>query len=177
MPILVRSVVRCACPDVFERSPPYVATSTVAVGRNVQDIVALISGFREDHGFSAQFQITQPNGNRQDVHLSSGIVDEVFAFNRMAGCLENPGKAGAERGSAAVSDMQGSGRIGGDVFDQDALFAAGRPGSVIRSLAQDLIDDLRLGFRPQLEVDESRACHLRGQQVRVLRQVLDDLLG
>ena len=58
------------------------------------------------------------------IDLRAGVVDVVFARDRMAGRREQVGDGVADDGAAAMADMHRPGRVGGDVLDVDLLAAA-----------------------------------------------------
>ena len=80
-------------------------------------VIAAVAVVREAHADAAQFQITHPDADRQDVHLPAGIVDVVLALHAVAGGLLDVGQAGAIGRATAVAHMQRAVRVGRNEFD------------------------------------------------------------
>ena len=142
------------------------AVERVDLPRHVAHVIALIGVGRKEDADAAQFQVAQPGGQRQDVHLPAGIVDVILAGDTIAGGIENIREARAERCAAPVADMQRAGGIRRNELEQHALPLAVVAASERAAGIQHLADDLLFRARPQHQIDESRACDLRPQHVR-----------
>ena len=90
----------------------------------------------------------------------------------MALRLEERGDCIAERGLAAVADMQGAGRVGGDEFHLHRLAAARARPAVARPLLQHARDDAEARAGLEAEVDEARA-----GDFRTLERIAGDRCG
>ena len=112
--------------------------------RNVADVLA------------QRFAIAQEYRAREHVHLAARVVDVVFARHIEAGEHQEIGEHVAEHRAAAMADVHGAGRVGGDVLDVDRLaFADGRPsigGARIEDGAHQAVPHLGL----QREIEEAR---------------------
>ncbi|EXI74510.1 MAG: hypothetical protein AW07_01741 [Candidatus Accumulibacter sp. SK-11] len=128
--------------------------------RHVAHVFALIGIWREGNGRarrSAKFQVAQPGRQRQDVHLPAGVVDVVLAGDAPAGESEQLGETVAVGSATTVSDMQRTGRVGGNELDESFPAATARRTAEARSLLQDAAQHLATGSRRQVEVDEACA--------------------
>ena len=79
---------------------------------------------RERQVDAVQFQITQPGGYGQDIHLPSGVVDVVLAGHVPAGEGEQAGERSPVGGAAPVADVKRPGGVGGNELDLDLPAAA-----------------------------------------------------
>src|SRR5439155_9609616 len=94
------------------------------------------------------------------VHLATGVVEVVLALDVVAGRLQDIRQSVTQRGVASVPDVQGSGWVGGDEFDLDAL--SGALGSVAEPIPLHEDVDECVVEPPGLEVqvDETGASDL-----------------
>ena len=127
------------------------------LARHFADVVTLIGIRRERNHLAQQFKVTQPAGERQNVHLASGVVDVVFARHVPAGKRQQARQARAVGGAAAMTDVQGAGRIGRDEFDLHFLLLTERRFAEIDALREDGPYHFQLGGGEQMEIDESCA--------------------
>jgi hypothetical protein len=114
-----------------------VAMQALDLRRHVAHVLALVTVGRKGNGDAVQFQIAQPGGQRQDVHLPAGVVDIVFALDLESRRCQHAGQAHAEGGAAPVADVQRPGRIGGNEFHLDFLALAQGAAAKCVTLLQD----------------------------------------
>ncbi len=126
------------------------------VGRDVGDVVAVV-------GRLGPLRVARPVAAQARLHrrcqgrdLHPGIVVIELAHDAAALRLEQLAQRIAERRLAAVADVQRTGRIGRDEFDQHRLVDLRLQAEAL-ALAQDLADHRLLGRRLQVQVDEAGA--------------------
>jgi hypothetical protein len=138
-------------------SPQAVAFLRAQAARDVDDVVALVAVVGKAHVDAAQFEVAQPHRHREDVHLAPGIVDVVLALHGMAGGFEQVRHAGAERGAAAVPDMQRAIGVGRDELDLYRLARLGRGVPVTLAVFEHAPQRAQAAGLVQMEIDEARA--------------------
>jgi hypothetical protein len=107
---------------------------------------------------------------RQGGDLDAGVVVVELAGDLVALGFEQRGHGIAQRGLAAVADVQRAGRVGRDEFDDHMMAGAGIAAAVGLALLQDGARHRLLGGVGQAQVDEARTRDLgRGDQALGLR--------
>src|SRR5262249_42036246 len=112
-------------------------------------------------------------------NLIARIVDVVFPLHVVAALLEQPRQRITVRTPPAISDVNRTGRIGGDELDEHTLARAHIvPRILVNALREDLRENLVQEGRIQLEVDETPAGDVhRSHSLRQVRlEVFDELL-
>jgi hypothetical protein len=116
-------------------------------------IVALIRVLGKRHRQPVQLEVSQPGGQRQDVHLPARIVHVVFALDEESRGIQQVGQARAERGAAAVADVQWAGRVGRDELDLNPLATPIGNASIGVRVGENVADDALLGGGREEQVD------------------------
>jgi len=133
------------------------AVRAVQAGADVPDVIAPVAVARKRNLFAAQLQVAQVDTGGEDIHLPPGVINVVFAVYPVAHGLKQIGYRGTVRCTAAVADVQRTGRIGGDEFDLHQFALAEVAAPVALALLQDLGDVFMIGRRAQEEIDEAWA--------------------
>ena len=139
---------------------------------HVPDIVALVAVAGEGDVLPSQFQVAQPEGGAEDVHLTAGVVDVILAMDRKADRRQQVRHHGAIGRAPAMADVQGTGGVGGDELDLDPLARAHLAPAIVGPGGEDGRDQAQMGAGGQEEVDEAGAGDLgsryqvRGRQGR-----------
>ena len=122
---------------------------------DVAHIVALVGGPGKIDLHAQLLHIPEPDADREDIHLAAGVVDVVLLMNVVSGGTQQAGYGRAVGGMAAVTDVQRTRWVGGDVFHNHA--SAGAPlGSSVRLPCVDDFGQLpAVGGGGHGEVDES----------------------
>ena len=94
------------------------------------------------------------------IDLRSGVVDIIFLGDSEACGLEDAREAVADHRAAAMTHMQWTSRIGGDIFDVHALVAADGRQSVRIALVEDRPQLVPPRIGRQLQIDETRSGNL-----------------
>src|SRR6185437_12693632 len=134
--------------EVIER-----AVSCEEVSCDVLDVFAGVSVLRPSRFARSESPRAGLHGESQILNLRAGVVVVVLPRYRVALRLEQRGDRIAQCGLAAMSDVQGSGRIGRDELDHHALARAS--GAPTIALAE-LVNRRKLasiGARRQEEID------------------------
>jgi len=76
-----------------------------------------------------------------------------------------------------VPDVQRAGRVRGDELDDDARALAAVAAAVGCACLQHVTDDLAVGVRREMEVDEAGTCDFDARDARIGGQRGDDALG
>ena len=97
-------------------------------------------------------------GEGGDLH--AGVVVVELAGHVVALRFEQRGQGVAQRGLAAVADVQRAGRVGRDEFDDGVVALAGSAAAEGFALFQHGLDDRLLGARGHAQVDEAGAGHV-----------------
>ena len=100
---------------------------------------------------------------REILDLHAGVVVVELARHLPAGPLEQRADRVAERGLAAVADVQRAGGIRAHELDDHRLARAASSGRTRRRRATSAVMPLRHGARVEPEVDEARAGDLRAR--------------
>ncbi len=131
--------------------------------------------------------VAQVGGLGQLIDLRAGIVDVVLARDRISGEGEQIGQRVTEHGPAAVADVHGAGRIGGDILDIDRLATSEVAAAVVRPrrdggpqlvepclACQGQVDEARTGDRDVFQQRIALEC--RGNRFRQIPRLLAGLL-
>ena len=102
------------------------------------DVVAVITIFRNFSRTAQEFQVPSIDRRRQIIHLVAGIIDIVFRLDVIPGCPQEIDQGTAIGGTAAMADMERSRRIGADIFDLDRIVLTQRSMAVSIAGGQDL---------------------------------------
>ena len=137
---------------------------TVQRGSNIEDVIPLVGRPRERQRFSAQFQIPQPDAERENIHLPTRVIDVVLTQRIVACSTQYSCKGVTISRAAAVPDMQRPGRVGRNKFDHDFLAGSGVTGAVGRFAQTDLAGQSVEGGRRQKQIDKTRARYFGPRQ-------------
>ena len=118
----------------------------------------------------------QPQRGGERLGLQAAVVQIVLGVDLVARVPQDAYQAVAERGGAAVADVQRPGRIGGHELQQH-LAPASRLGAKGLALPQHLSDHRRPRRRRQAQVDEAGPGDLGGCDHLVRRERRGELLG
>jgi hypothetical protein len=88
---------------------------------HVADVGTLVAVGREGHADAMLIQIAQPGRQAEDVHLPASIIDVILAGHIPAGKSEQAGQRSPIGGTAAMTNVQRTGRVGRDEFDLHLL--------------------------------------------------------
>ena len=168
---------RQAVVDLGAREAPLVAVLGAHQPRDVVDVVAAVAVVRKADVFAAQFQVTQPDADREDVHLAAVVVDVVLALHRVAGGRQDAGETRAVGGAAPVADVQRPGRVGRNVLDRDPVAARPAQLAVLLAVAQHVANHPGQRAALQEDVDEARPGDFHPLDLARFRHPLDDRLG
>ena len=101
-----------------EKAPP---VPTDKRTREIAHVVAPVRRLRK-HDLNPQlFEIAQPNAQRQNVHLPTGVVEVVLTLHVMAHSDEKRGQAVTIGGSPSVPDVQRAVGIGRNELNENPL--------------------------------------------------------
>ncbi len=153
--------------DLLRLHPVGVPVLPVQGGGNVPDIVTLITVAWELDGLAAQFQVAQPHGGAQDVHLAAGVVDVILPMDLIAHRCQQVGHRRSIGRAAPVADMQGTGGVGGDEFHLNTLAGTESGATIIGPGAENGRDHCQVSVPGKKKVDEARPGNLHpGNQGR-----------
>src|SRR5262249_37686344 len=114
-------------------------------------------------GFSQSRAVAQICRSREDIYLSTRIVDVVLPRNAEASLGKNRRECVANNGATPVSHMHGACRVGGHELDIDAFAATylriAEGGAGIQDNAQLRVPNLG----GQFDIDEPWLCHSEGE--------------
>ena len=82
----------------------------------INDIAAAVVIFRPIDGHPRQFLGPQPDGQAEQTHLASGVVDVIFRGHIVSSETQDARQRIAYGRAAPMPDMQGPGGVGGNVF-------------------------------------------------------------
>ena len=88
----------------------------------VDDILSMVAIFRYIAVNAVELQVAGIDGFGQVVNLAAGIVDVVFRQHVIASGAEQVHHSGTIGSPTGMADVKQTGRIGGNVFHQDAVF-------------------------------------------------------
>ena len=152
---------RCVGGYVLEHAGHRVTDGVAALamqGRcDVPYVVALVAVGGKHHALATQFEVTQVDARCKDIHLAAGIVHIVFTMHLEADGGEQVGDGGAVGGTAAMTDMQRPGRVGGNEFHLYALACAKLAAAELAALLQCTAYHAVPGIAAEVEVDEAGA--------------------
>ena len=143
---------------------------------DVAPFVGLL-GERELLGMAEQFEIARLRGTPEDVHLQAGVVDVVFLLHAPAREGEDVARHVADRGAAAVTDVQRPSGIGADELDLRFPTFAEIDAPVIAAGRQHVADDVAHPQIRQIEIDEAGTGHFDAADVLVRADAAHDVLG
>ena len=123
------------------------------------------------------FEVAQPGGQPEDVHLAAGVIDVILARHIPAGKGQQAGQRRAIGGTATVADVQRAGRIGRDELDLHRSCATELRAPVVLPVNQHGTDDIDLGPRIEREIDEPGPGKLGLGDQRRHRQLGQQLAG
>ncbi len=126
--------------------------------------------------FAERLAVAQEYRAREHVDLASTIVDVVLAGDPKSRKREKVGERIAKHCAAAMADMNGAGRVGGDIFDIDRGAPSHVAAAIIRSL-EDRAQSVDPGCRLEGEIDESRTGDLHLRQQIIASKLCGNLLG
>src|SRR5690606_4243181 len=86
----------------------------------VADVVAVVAVFGERHVVALELEPADLEGLTQPLHLGARVVDVELAGDVVSGPLQETGDSVAQRGAAAVGDVERPRRVGRDELDLDA---------------------------------------------------------
>ena len=132
----------------------------VYLAGDVGDIATFVAGIGKIDFDAVRFQPAQPNADAENIHLPAGVVDVVLTMHGITDRLEQVTDGCAKSGATTVADMQGAGRVGGNVFEQDAWPVPGRLPTILFTVVEDVPDLVMPGNCTQVEIDESGAGNL-----------------
>ena len=147
---------------------------TVQGGGDIPDVVSLVGVARKSDLLAAQLEVAQPGRGTEDMHLPAGVVDVILALHRVAGVLQQVGERGAVGGTAAVTDVQRPGGIGGNEFDLDAAALPELTAAEAITGFEDSADHRLTGAAGQEKIDEPGPGHLHPLDGVGRRQAVDD---
>ena len=142
------------------------------IGGDFGDVVATITVFGDGLAFGGGNE-----GVGEPVDLAAVIVEVVFAGHVGAAGGEDPAEGVAHGGPPGAAQVDGSGRVGGDEFQVDALPAVEAVVPVGGAGGKDVGHDLALGGGGQSDVNESGAGDVDGGDLVVRRQGVDKQAG
>jgi hypothetical protein len=119
-------------------------------------------------------QVTQIGGARESIDLSPRVVDVVLARDYVTACFQDRGEHIPEHRATDVTQMQRSGRIGGDVFDIDGSTSADFGTAPIGASTQQICQTRVPECVGQTQIDEARTSDLGGGDIAVLAQPLSN---
>ncbi len=122
-------------------------------------------------------QVAPVGGPGERVHLRTRVVDVVFLAHLVARLGEQVGERVADDGTAAVADVQGTGRVRGDVFHVHALPLPRVAVAILLTRAQDGREDGPERVGAQTEVDEAWPGRLGACQLRRVAQAGGERVG
>ena len=129
----------------------------VQIGGNIPDIIALVAVAGKIDFLAAEFEVAQPGGGTENMHLPAGIVDVVLSLHVVADEAQQIGQGGAIGGAATMTDVQRPGGIGRNEFDLDVTTLSDMAATEVFALLQNPVDDRLAGIAGEEEIDESRA--------------------
>ena len=124
------------------------------------DILAMVAILRELDILPQQLQIARIHRLREDIHLVTGIVDIVLAFNRVARRAQQVHERRARCRAAAMADMQRPRRIGAHIFHLDFRHILGRQLAELLPRLEDLRKRIVQHIALQVEIQKTGACDL-----------------
>src|SRR4051812_37701151 len=92
--------------------------------RHFTDVLAAITVFRKRHVLAQYFLGSRAHRDGEVMNLLAGVVVVELARNVRALPVQEIGERIAERGLPAMTDMQGTRRVGRNKFDENALATA-----------------------------------------------------
>ena len=126
----------------------------------------------------AGVQMAKPDGGGQDVDLESGVVEVIFGGDGVSGAGKDAREGVAVSGAASVSDVEGSGGIGGNEFKVNE-FAAGLSAPEVSGIAEDVAQNGGFGFGAKADINKPGPRDLggenEGRRSPVLQNTLRDL--
>ncbi len=148
-------------------------------GADWLEIIAGIKPLGNGHALAQRLAIAQIGRTGQDIDLSAGVVDVIFASHPRACELHQPGKRVAENRAASVADMHGAGGIGGNIFDIH-LFRRNPAGGAAPEIAakrQDFLQNPGENLRLEADIQKTGPRDLGPVHLRRLRQGKGQLRG
>ena len=156
-----------------DRSCP---TSSRIALRELADVVAAIAVLRKRGVLAQDLLGARAHRDREVLDLLARVVVVELARDREALRREQAADRVAERGIAAVPDVQGPGRIGRDELDHDPLARMRVRRAERVALGEHARDDRLARRGRQHDVDEAGAGDFRARDDRRRRQRCDDRL-
>ena len=149
---------------------------------DVDDVIALVIIFGPGDGNPCQFLGAQPDGKAKQAHLAARVIDVVFRVHVVPGHAQQAGQAVAHGRAATMSNMQGAGRIGGNILHQHLVARAARALAVIFSCGFNVRHRGAPEILGERYVAETRprgfrAGHFRAAFHKLLREFLGQLTG
>ena len=135
----------------------FVAVAGVVFACDVHYVVALVDALWQGAVAAADLHVAPIDGEGEDVHLPSGVIDVVFVVHVVAVGAQDVGQGRAVGGAAAVADVQGPGGVGGDEFEQDFLRVFCLVAAVGGAFAHDGFEYGAVAAARQADVDETGA--------------------
>ena len=153
------------------------ADITLEGSRNLVNVRTAIAVRGKFNRRSATLQVPQPHAQREDVHLTAGVVDVVLALDVEPGRFEDVRNAGSVRCTPAVPDVKGPGGIGGDELHLNAPATTEIRIRLARAGDEDLAHRRGERRRRDAEVDEAGTGDVDRRDRGRLGQPRHDALG
>ena len=134
--------------------------------RHIAHVFALVSIAGKAYGDPVQLQVTQPGGERQNIHLPPCIVDIVLARDGIPPGREHIGKAGAKCRAASMPYVQWAGRVGRNELHLYFFPSADIDMTKRRTAFQHVLGELLFHRSGKKQIDKTRARDLDFFQIR-----------
>ena len=106
---------------IFRGAVERFALLGVEFAGDIDNVVALIDALWQGIVATAVLHVAPIDRQGEDIHLPPGVVDVVFVVHLMSVGTQDVGQRRAVSSTASVADVQWSGRVSRDEFQQDFL--------------------------------------------------------